>query len=77
MDKHEQLREMKDILRKNTEQAFYLSLLRQVAQQSKDIIIKRITLFPIIMDYERFKAEDFKNAWAEVVKVMLFLLRKW
>ena len=32
MDKHEQMKEMKDILRKSTEQAFYLSLLRQVAQ---------------------------------------------
>ena len=68
---------MKDILRKNTEQAFYLSLLRQAPQQSKDVIIKRITLFPVIMDYERFKAEDFKNAWAEVIKVTLFLFRKW
>jgi hypothetical protein len=45
------MREMKDILRKNTEKALYLSLLRQVAQQSKDIIIKRVNLFPIIMDY--------------------------
>jgi len=67
---------MKDILRKNTEQAFYLSLLRQVAQQSKDIIIKRITLFPVVMDYERFKPEDFKNAWSEIIKVTRFLFSK-
>lgn len=67
---------MKDILRKNTEQAFYQSLLRQVAQQSKDIINKRISLFPIIMDYDKFKPEDFKNAWSDIIKVTLFLFSK-
>ena len=67
---------MKDILRKNTEHAFYVSLLRQVAQQNKDIIIKRISLFFFIMDYEKFKPQDFKNAWADVIKVTISLLSK-
>jgi hypothetical protein len=29
------------------------------------------------MDYEKFKAEDFKNAWADNIKVRLFLFSKW
>ena len=67
---------MKDILRKNTERAFYTSLLTHVAQQSKEVIIKRIPLFSLVMDQERFKMQDFKDAWDDVIKVASLLLSK-
>lgn len=46
---------MKDILRKHNESTFYFSLLKQVADGKKEIVAKRVNLFPVIMDYERFK----------------------
>jgi hypothetical protein len=69
MGKHEETREMRDILKKHSEQAFYLSLLKQLADEKKDNVAKRVTLLPVVMDYERFKAHDFKAAWIAAVKV--------
>ena len=69
MGKNEEQKEMRDISRKHSETSFYFSLLKQVADEKKENVAKRVTLFPLIMDSERFKPEAFRNAWAETVKV--------
>lgn len=69
MGKNEEIREMRDILKKHTEHAFYLSLLKQVADEKKENVAKRLTLLPVVMDYDRFRPQEFKNAWINAIKV--------
>lgn len=70
MGKNEELREIKEILRKYNERQFYLSFLRQVADEKKDNVSKRVTLFPVILNSERFSVKDFKNAWIDAIKFL-------
>lgn len=77
MGKNEELREIKDILRKYNERQFYLSFLRQVADEKKDNVSKRVTLFPVLLSNERFSVKDFKNAWIDAIKVSPNLFSSW
>jgi len=40
---------MKDIVRKYANRKFYLSFLRQVADEKKDKVIKRVGLFEVVI----------------------------
>jgi len=60
---------LKDILRKHSERHFYISFLKQVADEKKDNVIKRVALFPIILN-ERFHAKDFRSAWLDTIKYL-------
>ena len=75
--KHEETREMREILKKHHEHAFYLSLLKQLADEKKDNVAKRVTLLPFVMDYDRFKPQDFKAAWLTAVRVNRCLFSTW
>jgi len=55
MGKNEELKEMREILKKTNETAFYISLLKQVADEKKENVAKRVTLFSVIMDKDRFR----------------------
>lgn len=50
MNKGEEIREIKDILRKTAEKNFYFSFLKQVADEKKDNIVKRVALFPVLLN---------------------------
>ena len=73
MGKNEHEREIKDILRRNSEYGFYLSFLKQVADEKKDNVIKRVALFPVIMENERFNVKEFKKSWIDNVRVFIML----
>lgn len=64
---------MKEILKKHNEHDFYLALLKQVADEKKENVAKRVTLLPVIMDHDRFRAQEFKHAWIAAIKVFLSL----
>lgn len=54
MDKKEEEREIKDIYKKHSEYGFYISFLKQVADEKKDLVIKRVSLFPVLSSNDRF-----------------------
>ena len=60
-------------MKKHNEHDFYLALLKQVADEKKENVAKRVTLLPVIMDHERFKVQEFKNAWIDAIKVNIDL----
>jgi hypothetical protein len=74
MEKKEELRESKEIVRKSGERAFYLSFLKQVADEKKDNVVKRVALFPVLLAGDRFSPSDFRAAWFDIIKVPLFPL---
>lgn len=76
MDKKEELREIKEILRKTNERTFYFSFLKQVADEKKDNIVKRVALFPVLLA-ERFNYNEFRNAWFDIIKVNITLFSTW
>jgi len=49
---------------------FYLSILKQIADEKKDVIIKRLELMPIIIQ-EAFSDNDFSKAWFDAIRVFL------
>lgn len=51
MGKNEEQREMKEILKKHNEHDFYFSLLKQVADEKKEKVAKRVELIPTVMDH--------------------------
>jgi hypothetical protein len=73
MDKKEELREIKEILRKTSPRTFYFSFLKQVADEKKDNIIKRVALFPVLLN-DRFEYGEFKAAWFDIIKVHHFVI---
>ena len=42
---------MKEILKKHNEHDFYFSLLKQVADEKKEKVAKRVELIPTVMDH--------------------------
>ena len=69
MSKGEELREIKEILRKTNERTFYFSFLKQVADEKKDNIIKRVALFPVLLN-DKFIFNDFRQAWFDIIKYL-------
>lgn len=77
MDKKEEEREIKDIYKKHSEYGFYVSFLKQVADEKKDLVVKRVALFPVVLAHERFHAKEFRRAWFDSIKVRLHIYRIW
>jgi hypothetical protein len=68
------LKDIKNILRKYDLNEFYLSYLKQVADEKKELIYKRIELFTIILEGQ-FNEEKFNKAWLQAIQVtFIFIL---
>lgn len=49
-----------------------MSFLKQVADEKKDNVIKRVTLFPVLVEKDRFCSKEFRKAWVESIKYLAF-----
>ena len=71
-DKKQEQRDMKDIGKNFAFFNFYLSFLKQVADEKKDLVKKRIELFTVLIERDNFNLKEFKKAWIETIKVHFY-----
>ena len=72
-DKKQEQRDIRDISRNYTSYQFYMSFLKQVADEKKDLVKKRVELFSVLIEGEKFSLKDFKKAWIDGIKVTVLL----
>lgn len=46
--------------------------MKQVADEKKDNVAKRVTLFTFLVEHDRFNPKEFKRAWIDAIRVYLF-----
>ncbi len=66
LDTKTQKSQIKAVLKQYSDAEFYLSFLKQVADEKKDVIKKRIDLFDVLL--EHLNAKAFKEAWFNCIK---------
>lgn len=59
-------------MKNNSNKSFYISYLKQVADEKKDNVLKRIELFPVLLT-EKFNFKDFRNAWFTTIKDLAYI----
>lgn len=72
-DKKQEQRDIRDISRNYTSYQFYMSFLKQVADEKKDLVKKRVELFSVLIEGEKFSLKDFKKAWIDGIKYLAFM----